>query len=203
MTQDLPLIGRVTRCSLRGFVGALRLPEPDMPAFGALCSAEAQQGASQVIGLIYDIAIQDDEFARQIASAEGVSAEQIADHQANRQIPIEFSALAVGYRQGATFHYSLPAQPPLSLAPIYALPATDVVGFTRQLSFLPLILSAGGLPSDELLAAALQGAARARPEAERRAFLVEAGRACSRLLTDDLGRLDNLLQALRPQVSRP
>jgi len=200
-TSASTLIGRVTRCSLRGFVGALRLPEPNVPIFGAFCTAEAQQGTSHVVGLIYDITIQDDEFARQIATTEGVSEEQIADQQQNRQIPIEVSALAVGYRRGNRYQQALPPQPPLSLAPIYSLPSAEVVAFTQDLAFLPLVLSAGNLPVDELLAAALQQAALARPQAERRPFLLEAGRVCSRLMADDLGRLDTLLQGLRPVES--
>ena len=83
------LIGRVTRCSTRGFVGAMRVPEPEVPAFGGFCLAEAQQGQSQVVGLIYDVSVGDDEFARQIASSETATAEQIADHQENRQDDVE------------------------------------------------------------------------------------------------------------------
>jgi len=64
MTADDRPIGRVTRCSTRGFVGAVRLPEPQWPVFGTFCRAEAQQGQSQVIGLIYDLSIEDDELAR-------------------------------------------------------------------------------------------------------------------------------------------
>ncbi len=108
MTDKQGLIGRVTRCSTRGFVGAIRLPEPEIPVFGGFCLAEAQQGGSQVIGLIYDISIQDDEFARQMAATETAPAEVLADGQANRQVPVEFSALAVGYRVGEAFHQHLP-----------------------------------------------------------------------------------------------
>jgi hypothetical protein len=193
-----PLIGRVTRCSTRGFVGALRLPEPDIPTFGGYCLAEAQQGESQVVGLIYDISVPDDEFARQIASSETATAEQIADHQQNRQIPVEFSALAIGYRQGDSFQSGLPPQPPLPLAPIRPMASEDLVKFTSHFGFLQLLLSASQLPTDELLAAALSTAAAARPVDQRRTFLVEAGRRSSQLLGHDLVRLESLLASLRP-----
>lgn len=196
MAQDNRLIGRITRCSTRGFVGALRLPEPDVPTFGTFCLAEAQGGASQVVGLIYDISVEDDEFARQIATTDSATAEQIADGQENRQVPVEFSALAVGFEREGSYHYTIPPQPPLTLAPVHRMSAEAVRGFTSSWDYLPLIVGASQIPADDLLASALRGAARLRPESERRKFLIEAGRACTRLLSDDLVRLDNLLRVL-------
>ncbi len=197
MNSEQPLIGRVTRCSTRGFVGAVRLPEPDMPAFGTFCNTEAQQGRSQVVGLIYDISIVDDEFARQMASADSLSPEQLADTQENRQVPVEYSALAVGYADGEGYRHSLPPQPPLTLAPIYPMTAEETSQFTQKLDFLPLILSAQQIPTEELLVAALRHAALLREGAAQERFLLEAGRACARLMASDLTRLDRVLQGLR------
>ena len=188
-----PLIGRVTRCSIRGFVGAIRLPEPDIPTFGSYCKANAQQGQSQVIGLIYDIAIEDDEFTRQIATVENPPAEQVADHQIVRTVPIEVSALTIGYMRDGNYYQTLPPQPPLTLASIHALRSEEILAFTNRLDFLPLILAVATIPVDELLTAAIRGAALARPESERSRFLVEAGRACARLMAQDLVRLENIL----------
>ena len=198
MPEDRTLIGRVTRCSTRGFVGAMRLPEPDLPVFGSFCKAEAQHGQSQVVGLIYDISIEDDELARQLATAEDLPPEQLADSQKNRQVPVEYSALAVGYLDGAEFVQRIPPQPPLTLAPIRALSQDEVRLFTTRLDFIPLIFSAPNLPADDLLAAALQHAAAIRPEHERRPFLLDAAQACARLLSFDLARLETLLQNLQP-----
>jgi hypothetical protein len=189
-------IGRITRCSTRGFVGAVRLPSPDLPTFGTFCQAEAQQGQSYVLGLIYDISIQDDEFARQMATAEDIAPEQLADAQVNRQVPVEYSAVAVGYQQGEQYFYTLPPQPPLTLAPVFAMSPTDVRRFTSRLDFLPLLLAAREIPIDDLLVAALEQAAKTRPQEEQRRFLVEAGRTCARVLSSDLVRLDNLLRGL-------
>jgi len=195
--QEGPIfIGRVTRCSTLGFVGAVRLPEPDLPSFGAFCKAEAQQGNSQVIGLIYNISIEDDEFARQMAATEGLSPEQLSDHQLNRQVPVEFSALAIGYQRDDQFHYNLPPQPPLTLAPIRALTTAERLAFTQRLDFLPLILSSPNVPVDDLLTAALRQAAQDRSGLERRRFLLEAGRKCARLLDRDLTRLHVVIRGL-------
>jgi len=42
-------------------------------------------------------------------------------------------------------------------------------------------------------------AALARPEAERRAYLVRAGRGCARLLASDLARLNNLVRSIKAE----
>lgn len=198
MDPDDRSIGRVTRCSTRGFVGAVRLPEPEWPVFGTFCQAEAQQGRSHVIGLIYDLSIEDDELARQLAASEALSPELLADSQVNRQVPVEYHALAVGYRIGDGFTQMLPPQPPLTLAPVHLLPAAQVRAFTERLDFLPLVLAVPEIPVDDLLAAALRTAAAVRPDSERRAYLVRAASECARLLGRDLTRLESLVRAIRP-----
>jgi hypothetical protein len=197
MVSQAAAIGRVTRSSTRGFVGAIRLPEPEIPVFGAFVVAEAQRGRSAVVGLIYDIQIEDDSFARQVATAEGLTPEQLADGQFNRQVPLEYSALAVGYRMADGFRYTLPPQPPLTMAAIHPLGDSETRRFSERMDWLPIVLSAPEIPADDLLAASLRLAAEARPEAERGAFLVAAGRESARLLSHDLARLDNLLRTLQ------
>jgi hypothetical protein len=198
MTADDRPIGRVTRCSTRGFVGAVRLPEPEWPVFGTFCRAEAQQGRSQVIGLIYDLSIEDDELARQLAASEAIRPEQLADGQVNRQVPVEYRALAVGYLNGGGFTQSLPPQPPLTLAPVHRLSDEQVRTFTERLDFLPLMLNVPEIPVDDLMAAAIRSAAAVRPESERRGYLVRAAAEVARLLGRDLTRLESLLRAVRP-----
>ncbi|MCK4742042.1 MAG: hypothetical protein KAS80_07145, partial [Anaerolineales bacterium] len=133
----------------------------------------------------------------QIAALEDVPQEQIADGQINRQVPVEFSALAVGFRDDEAFHQSLPPQPPLTLASIFSMVPKDSVDFTSQLYFLQTILNAPQLPVDELLATALRLSAQERPEGEREQFLLQAGREVARLLAQDLTRLENILRGLR------
>lgn len=190
------LIGLVTRCSSRGFVGAKRLPETDLPIFGDFCSVEAQQGQSQVIGLIYDISIQDDEFARQMAAAEDLDPKQLEDQRLNRLLPVEISALAVGFRRGDLISQALPPQPPLSMAPIHPLTDDEVIEFTQKLDFIPLVLAAGQIPCDDLVPAMLLRAAARRPENQRQTFLLEAGRVCASFLARDLSRLEYVLRIL-------
>ncbi|HEY71458.1 MAG TPA: hypothetical protein G4O08_12835 [Anaerolineae bacterium] len=198
MSEKAVLIARVTRCSTRSFVGASRLPEADVPTFGSFCKARAQRGQSEVIGLIYDIRIEDDEMARQIAIAADPSQEQLADNRVSRLIPIEISCLAVGYSSQDGYAYALPPQPPMTLDDVFALSRDEVMAFTQSMDFVPLVFSAPGLPADELLAACLRYSAEVRPQSEQRAFLVEAGRVCARQLAGDVARLDRLVRNLAP-----
>jgi len=191
------LIGRVTRCNIQGFAGGIRLTEPDMPMFGGLCRAPAQAGRSHVIGLIYEISVEDDDLARQLAASDLPQAEVRLDQQFVRPIPIEIRALSVGYHNGDGYVYDLPPQPPMTLADIHGLTTAEVRRFTESFGFLPLVLAAPQLPTDSLLAASFRHASLARPEAERRAFLVRAGRECARLLAGDLARLNNLVRSLQ------
>ena len=202
MHPETIIIGRVTRCSTRGFVGAARAPQPEIPHFGAFCKAEAQRGKSAVIGLIYDIRIEDDELTRQIATADLPKDEELADHRFVRQIPIEYAALSIGFFSEGNYHYSLPPQPPLALAPIFALEATEIRQFTQRLDFIPMILSAENLPVDDLLAASIQIAVDIREASEGRDYLVEAGRRCAHFLANDLTRLDNLIRRWASEESR-
>ncbi len=195
-------IGRVTRCSTRGFVGALRAPEPELPIFGGFCKAGAQQGKSFVIGVIYNISIEDDELTRQMAASEKPIEEELADQQFLRQVPVEYHVLSIGYQSNDHIFYSLPPQPPLALTTIRVMTSEEILDFTQQLDFIPLILSADNLPADDLLAASLRNAASVRHGPEQTTFLINAGRYCARLLSHDLNRLENVLRNLKMEGMR-
>jgi hypothetical protein len=200
--MDPNFIGRVTRCSTSGFVGALRAPEPELPIFGGFCKAGAQQGKSYVVGIIYNISIEDDELTRQIATLENPVQEELVDQQILRQVPVEYSVLSIGYQSDDRYIQSLPPQPPLALATIQVMTGEEILNFTEQLNFIPLILSAENLNADELLAACLRNAASVRQGSNQATFLIEAGRYCARLLSNDLNRLDNVLRNLKPHTMR-
>jgi len=212
------LIGRVLRASTLGFCGAMKLPEPDVPTFGMFCKAAAQRGQSEIFGLIYNIHVDDDLFARQVATVENPSAADIADIQKNRQVPVEYDVLAVGYRNavetavvGTALElpsqpqwsrrgviHSLPPQPPMTLDPIYACTPEDIRAFTARFDFFRMALNSIEVPGDELLAAAVRSAATAQPDQDRGDYLREAGRELARLLARDLSRLENLLKRSQP-----
>jgi hypothetical protein len=198
MTDGAIPIGRMMRSSTAGFTFGCSVPEPDVPAFGAFVRAPVQRGQAQVIGLIYDIAIEDDLFVRQIVAAADLPDAYIEDQRRNRQVPVEVSVLAVGYHNDEGLFYGLPPQPPITLDHIHLCPDGEICDFTGRFDYFRLVLDAPIVPADELLAASLRRAAAARPAAEREEFLFQAGKELARLLPMDVIRLENLLRRIRP-----
>lgn len=196
MTES-QFIGRLLRASTTGYVFGCSTPEPEAPLFGAFVRAQAQQGRSEVIGLIYNIAIADDPFVKQMAATPDLDEVYIQDQRLNRQVPIEVSVLAIGYRIGSVIHHGLPPQPPVALDRIHLCAAAEVLAFTARLDFIRLVLAAADAPADELLAVSLREAAALRPPADRLPFLRTAGAELARLLSRDLARVDNLLRRLK------
>lgn len=190
------VVGRVLRSSIRGFVVASRIPEPDVPVFGNFVTAEIQQGASHLYGLVYDIQVTDDPFVRQLALQAEPDQVALADQRQVRGVPIEVSVIAVGYRNGERVFQGLPPQPPIMLNRIWICQEQEVQAFTRRLDYLRLVWNSREVPADELIVASLRLAAHVRPEAERREFLLQAGRELARLMSADLVRLENLLVRL-------
>jgi hypothetical protein len=194
------ILGRVTRCSTRGFAGAYPLQGKVIPSFGAFCAAP-YQGGGEVIGTIYDINIEDDPLARQLASLDEVPKEQILDSQKNRQIPVEFSVLSLGYHDDGRMYQTLPPRPPLTLEPIRLLPGSELIAFTENYRFLHSIAQAPSLPIDDLLIACVIEASKARPESNRKRYMIGAGRMLARILARDLHRLEQILSSL--SISMP
>lgn len=190
-------IGRVTRCSTLMFSGAVRTSSLGMPAFGVCVKAAAENGQVHVIGVMVDIRIEDDPLARQMATLEDLPAEQLADAQRNRQAPVEFSALTLGWIQGERFHSNIPPQPPFTLAPVYLLEPAEILQISHDLSFTRQLLFVEGIPGDELVAALIKHMADAHPAGDRERFLLRAGRTIARTLSGDLPRLETILHMLQ------
>lgn len=190
------MVGLVLRSSIRGFTVASRIPEPDVPVFGSFVKAEIQQGAADLMGLVYDIQIADDPFIRQLALQEEPDEIALADQREIRGVPIEIGVVAVGYRSGHGYFHGLPPQPPIMLNRIFICGDAEVRAFTERLDFLRLLSNSREVPVDELMVSCLRLAARARPEPERRAFLLDSGRELARLMGGDLVRLEALLGRL-------
>ena len=195
---ELTTIGRLLRSSTIGYVFGCSVPEPEVPLFGAFVRAPAQRGTTDVIGLIYDIVIEDDPFVRQMVATPDLPEAYVEDQRVNRQVPIEVSVLAIGYRNSAGFNQSLPPQPPITLDRISACSPAEVLEFTSRFDYLRLILDSPDAPADELIAVSLRHAADLRPPEDRTFFLRAAGKELARLLSRDLARLENLLRRIKP-----
>lgn len=190
-------LGRLLRSATTGYVFGCKIPESETPRFGDFVKAPAQRGLSQVIGLIYDIAVSDDGFVRPMSTAD-LPDEVILDQRNNRNVPIEVSVLAIGSQTSSGFAPGLPPQPPITLDTITACTEAEVCAFTERLDFLPLIIDSMEAPADELLAALFRRAALCRPPQDRERFLQKAGRELAKLLSRDLPRLERLLRRIQP-----
>lgn len=187
-------IGRVLRATTIGFTAGCRVSELAFPLFGALTRVPLTSGES-VYGLIYDIRIDDDGLVRQLVTAEGVSREVIADNRANRNVPIEMSALTIGYEQNGRVYHLLPPRPPLSLDALYLCTPEETRTFTGtgRFGYFRHILRAADLPVSELLAAHLQQAQTAHRDSNWQA---RATQELITLLRDDYPVLMGTLSAL-------
>ncbi len=188
-------VGRVLRSSTAGFTIGTKTLGADVPRFGGFVKACVSDGCD-VIGLIYDVLLEDDLFARQLIGAE-VDAVYIADQRQNRQLPIEVSVLVVGHADHGKMYQYLPPQPPITLDEIMTCDYGEIIRFTSDFTFFRTVLDARDARPDELLAACLRTAAAARGP-QGREFLVRAGRELSRLLAFDAVRLEGLLRRIRP-----
>ena len=193
-------IGRMLRSDTTGFTFGCLLPEPEVPLFGDFVKAPAQQGLTEIIGIIHNIVIEDDLFVRQLIAAPELPEAYIQDQRKNRQIPIEVSVLSVGYSSENNIIQGLPPQPPVTLDYIKRCSLSDVIDFTNVQDYLALILNSKETPVEELIGAALQRASKARPIEDRELFLLQAGKELARLLSDDLSKLNSILRRIQVNI---
>lgn len=179
-------IGRLLRAGTTGFVVGCRVSQLNTPSFGSLVSVSLEDGC-QIYGLIHDIRIDDDGLVRQLITAEGVDEAIIADNRVNRNVPLEMSVLAVGYRQNGRVSHLLPPRPPLCLDEIYLCDDEELCRFTGsgRYGYFRHILRAAELPVGELLAAHLLQAQAAHQSAGNYGWAIEATKELIVLLRDD------------------
>ena len=190
-------IGRLLRADTGGFVIGCRVSQLNVPILGGLVRAPLEEGY-QVYGLIKDIRIDDDGFVRQLVTADTVDEAVIADNRVNRNVPVEISVLAVGYRQNGKLKHLLPPRPPLSLDVIYHCNAAELREFTSagRFGYFRHILRASDAPVGELLAAHLEQANSAHTAAGNKEWIGRATKELIVLLRDDYPTLMSVLSAI-------
>ena len=193
--RDALGVGRVLRASTGTFVVGCRVSQLDLPAFGSLVWAAAEKDY-QVFGLVYDTRIQDDGLVRQLVTAESVSAEVILDNRERRVVPVEISALVVGFQVAGRIRHQLPPRPPLSLDVIHSCDMDDLRRFTSagRFDYFRHILRAPDIPVAELVAAHLRQARAAQEDPQQ--WTDRAVRELITLLRDDFPLLTSVLGAI-------
>jgi hypothetical protein len=190
-------IGKLLRASISGFVVGCRLSQMETPSLGALVRVKLEPDY-QIYGLITEIHIEDDGLVRQLATSEGISPEVIADNRENRNVPVEISVLAVGYRQGGKVSHLLPPRPALSLDTIYLCTDDEVIEFTadNRFGYFRHILRAQEMPVAEIVAAHLRQVQVIQYQRGNPSWLETASRELITLMRDDYPTLMNVLGAL-------
>ena len=191
-------IGRLLRAGTAGFVVGCRVSQVEAPSFGALVSVP-QNAGYEIFGLVHDIHIDDDGLVRQLVTAESVQEGVIADNRVNRNVPLEISVLAVGYKQAGEIFHLLPPRPPLSLDQIFLCGESEICQFTSagRFGYFRHVLRAQELPVGELLAAHIQQAQAAHLNAGDDTWTAAATQELITLLRDDYPTLMAVLSALR------
>jgi hypothetical protein len=190
-------IGRLLRAGTSGFVVGCRVSQLNAPSFGSLVSVTLEDGC-MIYGLIHDMRIDDDGLVRQLITAEGVDEAIIADNRVNRNVPLEMSVLAVGYRQNGKVSHLLPPRPPLCLDVIHLCDDEELRRFTGsgRYGYFRHILRAADLPVGELLAAHIRQASAAHNLTGDSAWENRATQELITLLRDDYPMLMAVLGAL-------
>lgn len=193
-------VGSVLRSSTTGFSAGTRIQTMDNPLFGSLVKAQPRSGSrEQVFGLLYDIHIDDDPLVRQLVLAENVSEEMVQDQHHHRLAPVEMRVLTIGYRTvDGGIRLALPPRPPMSLDPVFLCNPEESREAMGRFDFFRTVLSASGVPGEQLLAQALLNIAAMLPDNEQYNYLVQAGREAARLLSGDIDRLDYMLRLIYP-----
>jgi hypothetical protein len=108
----------------------------------------------------------------------------------------DFTAAAVGFRDGDKILQYLPPQPARIHGFVYLCQSDEVKEFSRSFDFLRILVDASlPISPEELIAATLRQMSQAQDDP--RAFLVAAGKELANLLSNDFLRLKNILGRLQ------
>ena len=196
-------IGEVLSASIKGFIAeSWRLTDDfkssdEAPHFGSFLKSRSEETGVTVYGVVYDIVTGPrDQHHKPVAL-------QMTRDELRREQPQIFSLLktewhvaCIGYRQERSAQCSLPPQPPQVHDFVFVLDREEVVELTESLEFLRLVSLAPGAMQDELVAAAIRSAAKARHEEYQ--YLVDAGQHLSKLFREDYERLGSVLRKIHP-----
>lgn len=203
MIQEHDRIGEVIESSTTSFTaGAYELLAA--PPFGALVRAQSRVAGLAIYGLVYEIRTGSKEpGGRAVVRGRTYTGRDIYDAEIYHEHPdlaevlqTEFSAITVGFVEDERVYQYLPPHPPPVHYSVYECDPAEVIRFSESCDFFRGVLFAYQIPSDELLAAVIRAAARARSDG--RSYLVRAGREVASMLKDDYDRLTALLRRIRP-----
>ena len=188
-------IGEVVDTSVAGFTAhACQLNEA--PPFGAFVKVIVPERT--IYAVVYAIHTGGLEPGSHpvLRGRDGMRDEAIFDQHPDLEqlLRTEFSALIIGYQEGASLRTYLPPSPPRLHWSVLECDQPEIARLTRRLDYFRTILSASEAPVDALLAANIRLAGAASPDES--GFRIQAGRELATLLKHDYPRLTAILRAL-------
>ena len=119
-----------------------------------------------------------------------------ANPQLSAMLTTRFAGTVVGYRNGPTVQFGLPAQPPNLHSFVFTCDPDETTTFANDLGWLRLFLADGSPAGDSALAGFLRQAATEM--IDRPAFLLRAGQTLAAELSRDSQRLQAILREMTP-----
>jgi hypothetical protein len=181
----------------RTFTFGARVPPTNIPAIGTLIRTEpfdSSTGRITVAGVVYQVRVEGDSSTRQLSVAGAELADAEIEWQRSRQIPIEVTALRLGYytERPDDAEYGYTPLPPPTLGKVTPCDEEEVRALTRSPRFLRAMLDARDLVDlNTLIHATIARAARVHPRPDE--FKKQCGRELARRFSNDAIRLEDLL----------
>jgi len=195
-TASPPRYGRVTRASIARFTAEC-FERDAAPPLGLLVAVE--DCPETIFAVVAGVLTEGIDPTRRLTSRGEPDHDLERVLADNPHVPAllstSFDAVVVGYADAGQIRQYLPSAPAPILARVRACSDVESAAFMQSFDFLGVIAE-GGAFADDVIAATLRTASLGRVDG--RAFLVQAGKALTRLLGDDPTRLHALLRRLQP-----
>lgn len=167
------------------------------PRFGSFIRVSSDDKKSGIIAVVNDVLTGPIDGVHR-PSAFGLSREELRAQQPQifSLLRTDVHASIIGYLENGRAYQHLPPYAPEVHDFVYAATTSDIERVTSDFEFLRLLSHSTVASIDELLAAAIREAYKAR--GNDAAFLQQAGQAFSQLFRSDYERLVSVLKKIRP-----
>ncbi|CAN5339546.1 HAS-barrel domain-containing protein [soil metagenome] len=174
------------------------------PRFGSFVRVDSPENDISIFAIVFNVITNPPDSVHK-PSALGLTRDQLRVEQPHifALLKTEVHAQIVGYLDWAdkAIYQHLPPQPPEVHDFVYSASKEEVLKLSSEFEFLRLLNGVTSVPADELMAACVREAARARTESDSEqstAYLIEAGRAISQLFRSDYERMLSIVRKIKP-----
>ncbi|MBK9622511.1 MAG: hypothetical protein IPO31_25280 [Candidatus Obscuribacter sp.] len=194
------VIAEVLSSSIVAF-SAEAVKQAKKPSFGSFVRVESSENNLAIYAVVLDVVTNPPDAVHRPAAL-GLTRERLKAEQPHifALLKTEIKACIIGYSQNSNVYLHLPPQPPDVHDFVYGATNDQVIALTGDFDFLRLLIATpSSIPPDELIAAAVREAAKARSsKVESDAYLLQAGRALSQLLRSDYERMISVVRKIKP-----